>query len=142
MSHMIEEWLIYAASLLKLLAEGVSTLLIAIGLIAAVWSLLKPLVSETELNFTRTRLVFARYLVLALEFQLAADIVATAVAPTWEAIGKLAAIAVIRTVLNFFLVREMQQEAAEIEEEHRARQEAADVTNERRGTLEAGPARS
>lgn len=127
MSHMIEEWLIYGASFLKLIAEGASALLIAVGLVVAVWSLIKPLVSSTELNFTRTRLVFARYLVLALEFQLAADIVATAVAPTWEAIGKLAAVAIIRTVLNFFLVREMKEEAAEIEEEHRARQEAAEA---------------
>ena len=129
MSHVIEEWLIFGASFLKLIAEGVSALLIAIGLVAAVWSLVKPLVGSAELNFTRTRLVFARYLVLALEFQLAADIVATAVAPTWEAIGKLAAVAVIRTVLNYFLVREMKEEAAEIEAEHQARQEAAEMRN-------------
>lgn len=131
MSHLIEEWLIYGASFLKLIAEGISALLIAVGIAVALWSLIKPLIGSTELNFTRTRLVFARYLVLALEFQLAADIVATAVAPTWEAIGKLAALAVIRTVLNFFLVREMKEEAAEIEEEHRARQEAAEMQAER-----------
>ena len=142
MTHLIEEWLIFGASFLKLAAEGVSAFLIAVGIVVAVWSLVKPLVGRTELNFTRTRLVFARYLVLALEFQLAADIVATAVAPTWEAIGKLAAVAVIRTVLNYFLVREMKEEAAEIEEEHRARQEAADLAGERRGTLEAEGARS
>jgi uncharacterized membrane protein len=38
---------------------------------------------------------------------LAADILRTAVAPTWEDIGKLAAIAAIRTVLNYFLEREL-----------------------------------
>ena len=53
---------------------------------------------------------FAHYLALALEFQLAADILSTAVAPSWDRIGKLAAIAVIRTVLNYFLTREMAQE--------------------------------
>jgi uncharacterized membrane protein len=54
--------------------------------------------------------------VLALEFQLAADILSTAVAPTWEAIGKLAAIAVIRTVLNYFLTKEMEKEKTEVME--------------------------
>jgi hypothetical protein len=48
-------------------------------------------------NFIPIRLAFARYLTLALELQLAADILSTSVAPTWDRIGKLAAIAVIRT---------------------------------------------
>ena len=54
----------------------------------------------------------AGYLALALELQLACDILSTAVAPTWERIGKLAAIAVIRTALNFFLSREMREAQA------------------------------
>ena len=45
---------------------------------------------------------------VALKFQLGADILSTAVAPTWDAIGKLAAVAVIRTALNYFLSRDMQ----------------------------------
>lgn len=49
------------------------------------------------------RLRLGRWLVLALEFELAADILLTAVAPTWDEIGKLAAIVVLRTVLNYFL---------------------------------------
>ena len=47
---------------------------------------------------------------MALEFQLGADILSTAVAPTWNEIGKLGVIAVIRTTLNYFLSREMQEE--------------------------------
>ena len=54
------------------------------------------------------RLNLGRWLMLALEFTLAADIVATAVAPTWDDIGKLAAIATLRTALNFFLQREVE----------------------------------
>ena len=50
---------------------------------------------------------FARWLVAGLTFQLAADIVDTAIAPTWDEIGRLGAIAVIRTFLNFFLERDM-----------------------------------
>jgi len=39
---------------------------------------------------------------------LAADILATAIAPTWYDIGKLAAIATLRTALNYFLERELK----------------------------------
>ena len=52
-------------------------------------------------------------LALALEFLLAADIAATAVSPSWDAVGKLAAISAIRTFLNFFLEREVQELARE-----------------------------
>ena len=55
------------------------------------------------------RLTLARFLAIALEFQLGADILSTAVAPTWDAIGKLAAVAIIRTALNYFLSRDMQE---------------------------------
>ena len=53
------------------------------------------------------RLHLGKWLTLALEFTVAADIMRTAVAPSWEAIGKLGAIIALRTVLNFFLEREM-----------------------------------
>jgi uncharacterized membrane protein len=55
------------------------------------------------------RLIFASYLALALEFQLGADILSTAIAPGWDRIGKLGAIAVIRTALNHFLTREIRE---------------------------------
>jgi uncharacterized membrane protein len=48
---------------------------------------------------------FATWILLALEFALAADIVRTAVAPTWDDISKLAVIATIRTMLNYFLAK-------------------------------------
>lgn len=57
------------------------------------------------------RLTLARWLALALEFELAADILNTAVTPTWTDIEKLAAIATLRTALNYFLETELQQEA-------------------------------
>ena len=50
---------------------------------------------------------FARWLMGGLTFQLAADIVETAVAPSWDALGKFAAIAAIRTLLSFSLDRDM-----------------------------------
>ena len=56
-----------------------------------------------------------RSLALALEFLLGADILQTAVAPTWDDIGKLAAIAVLRTGLNYFLAVELKETKPEPE---------------------------
>ncbi len=55
------------------------------------------------------RLKLGRWLAVALEFELAADILRTAVAPTWTEIGQLAAIAVLRTALNYFLQQEIDK---------------------------------
>ncbi len=57
------------------------------------------------------RLTLGRWLALALEFELAANILRTAIAPTWNEIGQLAAIIVLRTALNFFLQREIDHAA-------------------------------
>lgn len=67
--------------------------------------------SATPEQKNEVRLTLARWLALALEFELAADILNTAVTPTWNDIEKLAAIATIRTALNYFLERELVQEA-------------------------------
>jgi len=53
------------------------------------------------------RLHLGRWLALGIEFELAADILRTAMTPTWNEIGQLAAIIVIRTALNFFLQKEI-----------------------------------
>jgi uncharacterized membrane protein len=54
------------------------------------------------------RIRFGSALTVALELLLGADILATAIAPTWDEIGKLASIAVLRTALNYFLERELK----------------------------------
>ena len=55
------------------------------------------------------RLRLGRWLAVALELELGADILRTAVAPTWDEIGQLAAIVVLRTALNFFLQKEIDK---------------------------------
>ncbi len=95
-------------------------MLIAIGVVVALVQLLRQLASHVRGEFTAIRLTLARYLALALEFQLAADILSTAIAPSWEQIGKPGAIAVIRTGLNFFLSKEMQNERDTRKAEKRA----------------------
>ncbi|MFC0388171.1 DUF1622 domain-containing protein [Muricoccus vinaceus] len=57
------------------------------------------------------RLRLGRWLALALEFELGADILRTAIAPTWSEIGQLAAIAAVRTALNYFLQKEIDKAA-------------------------------
>ncbi|MCM3817246.1 DUF1622 domain-containing protein [Streptomyces albidoflavus] len=66
-------------------------------------------------GFNRIRLSLGRFLALGLEFQLAGDVLRTAIAPSFDQIGQLAAIAAIRTGLNFFLGREIEAERREVE---------------------------
>lgn len=98
---------------LKLAVETIGALIIALGVVVAVSTFIRAWIVQRQPDFNKVRLSLARYLALALEFQLGADILSTAVAPSWDQIGKLGAIAVIRTVLNFFLMREMKEEELE-----------------------------
>jgi len=55
---------------------------------------------------------YARWLVGALSLQLAADIIETSISTSWDTIGRVASIAVIRTALNFFLDRDVEEKRA------------------------------
>jgi uncharacterized membrane protein len=100
---------------LRLLVEALGAMVIAAGIVIVVNALVRYMLSGGGGSFVPIRLAFARYLTLALELQLAADILSTSIAPTWDRIGKLAAIAVIRTALNYFLSRELKDETASAE---------------------------
>ncbi|MBC3989865.1 DUF1622 domain-containing protein [Streptomyces sp. AC563] len=106
-----------AIGLLVRLVESAGALIIFIG---AVWAFAQFVRAGMRgrgkvAGFNRIRLSLGRFLVLGLEFQLAGDVLRTAVAPSFAEIGQLAAIAAIRTALNYFLGREIAQERAEIE---------------------------
>jgi uncharacterized membrane protein len=106
------------ANYVALAAELCSVLCIAVGMVetlvqAAVVTAARKGASRQARKDLWAQ--FARWIVLALEFALAADIVRTAIAPTWDDIGRLAAIALIRTVLNYFLEKDMQEFAPETE---------------------------
>ncbi|WP_375417692.1 DUF1622 domain-containing protein [uncultured Hymenobacter sp.] len=105
-----EAAVIEAVQWLKLGVEMVGASIIALGILTAGGQFVAALARRRTADFTSIRLTLARYLALALEFQLGADILSTAIAPSWEQIGKLAAVAVIRTALNFFLSKEMNSE--------------------------------
>jgi uncharacterized membrane protein len=72
-------------------------------------------------SFVPVRLDLGRFLTLGLEFQLASDVLRTAIAPTFKEIGELAAVAAIRTALNFFLEREIRAERAEVDASDKVR---------------------
>lgn len=111
----LEEWVVQAVQWLRLGVETIGAVLVGIGVLLALAQLARVLASRRSGDFKTVRLTLARYLALALEFQLGADILSTAVAPSWDQIGKLGAIAVIRTGLNYFLAIEMREEARELE---------------------------
>ncbi len=98
---------------LRLFLETVGALVIAAGAVRGIGEFLSPRGGALKERFVLVRLTLARFLSLALEFQLAADILSTAIAPSWDQIGKLAAIAVIRTGLNYFLAKEAREIAQE-----------------------------
>ncbi|HEX8495040.1 MAG TPA: DUF1622 domain-containing protein [Pyrinomonadaceae bacterium] len=106
----IEATIVNAVQWLRLIVETIGASIIGLGVIIAAYQFVRALIPPQVESYNGIRLTLARYLVLALEFQVAADILSTAIAPSWDQIGKLGAIAAIRTLLNYFLIREMKEE--------------------------------
>jgi uncharacterized membrane protein len=95
---------------MRLVIEATGAAMVAFGFLVAIVQLVRTNLVGRSGEFNSVRLTLAKYLALALEFQLGADILSTAVSPSWDQIGKLAAIAVIRTGLNYFLTIEIREE--------------------------------
>jgi uncharacterized membrane protein len=89
--------------------EVVAALIIAYGAAEALIGLLRTARLWTHGGRKLVWHRFGMWLILGLEFMLAADIVRTAISPNWEQIGQLAAIAIIRTFLNFFLEKDIEK---------------------------------
>jgi len=89
--------------------EFTAVLCIVVGFVKTFILLLKSRQVNYSPLFNRLRLKFGGWLALALEFQLASDIIKTTVAPTYENLIQLGAIAIIRTFLNYFLSKELNE---------------------------------
>ena len=117
----MEELIKAAAAVLARLAEACGVLVIGCAVVRAlvlfVLNVFRGPVGEVPDE--AIRLSLGRSLALGLEFLLGADILNTAVAPSWEQVGLLAAIAAIRTGLNYFLQKELER-AADLEGKRRA----------------------
>ncbi|HET9086548.1 MAG TPA: DUF1622 domain-containing protein [Acidobacteriaceae bacterium] len=103
-------------NIIEYLARGVEFAAALIIGMAAIEATIKSLIlffrdSSRPEDKNGVRLTLGRWLAVGLEFELAADILNTAVTPTWSDILKLAAIATLRTALNYFLEREIRQES-------------------------------
>ena len=114
----MREWLVLLTEHAIVLIDLIALLVIVAGTLQALVGGARAMVSQNGHLRRDVWLRYGRWLVAGLTFQLAADIIETAITTDWEAIGRVAAIAVIRTVLNVFLerdlaeVRERQQESA------------------------------
>ncbi len=114
------------------LTEGSILLIDFLALIIVVYGTVEAFIHAARAAFLQRNpqyhliwMRYARWLVAALTFQLAADIIESALTPTWEDIGRLAAIAVIRTFLNYFLGRDLAEETEEVEKEETTRKQTA-----------------
>ncbi len=99
------------AGFIALAIEAAAVLVVSYGSLQALAGVVGTAFSRTadEMRGREIWLRFATWILLALEFALAADLVRTAVAPTWDDISKLAVIATIRTMLNYFLAKDIAE---------------------------------
>jgi uncharacterized membrane protein len=115
----MEELLIQVARVAEMFSEAAAVLVVTFGSVEAFVTLLRiavtPKVTHGERKAVWRR--FGMWLLLGLEFELAADIIGSVVSPTWQDIGELGAIAVIRTFLNYFLERDLEGAEDSIERE-------------------------
>lgn len=120
------EWISFFGEKAVEIINAMALLIIVAGtievLLTCVRSIFAP--SPTGSDLRDGYLRYARWLMAGLTFQLATDIVESALAPNWDDIGRLAAIAFIRTFLNFFLERD-------ILEARKARTEAQEMATQR-----------
>jgi uncharacterized membrane protein len=96
--------------LVKVTEVGAAAVIFSGAIVSFILFLYRGVLLREANSFVRVRLVLGRFLALGLEFQLASDLLRTAVAPSFEEIGKLAAVAAIRTALNYFLSQEIKSE--------------------------------
>jgi uncharacterized membrane protein len=107
----MREWLVIISEPAITLIDAIALLVILIGTIEVSVTVarasFKPLGDQLA---RQAWLRYARWLVAGLTFQLAADIIETSISTNWQTIGRVGAIAVIRTFLNYFLERDVEQQ--------------------------------
>ncbi len=105
----MKEWLAFLSERAITLIDAVALVVILIGTVEVIVGMVRLSFGTRSHELMRdTWLNYARWLVAALTFQLAADIIETSISSSWETIGRVGAIAVIRTFLNYFLDRDLE----------------------------------
>jgi len=114
----MEEFVALIARTAGTVIEGMAVLIVAFGSVDAFVRLMRVIVTPTATHGER-KAIWRRYgmwLVLGLEFELAADIIGSVLSPSWQELAQLGAIAVIRTFLNYFLEKDLESADAAAEE--------------------------
>jgi uncharacterized membrane protein len=120
----MKEWLTVIALNAVTVIHAMALLIVAFGTVQAFIRSIRAMFdpSPSGRHFHIGYVQYARWLVAGLTFQLGADIIETAFSPSWDEIGRLAAISMIRTFVNFFLERDMAAEEQREASSHRAAQ--------------------
>ena len=95
---------VYVSHVLEILAA----IIIALAVLRIIFQMYLLAARKPGMSHEKIRIQFGTSVAVALELLLGADVLATAVTPSWNDIGQLAAIAIIRTALNYFLARELK----------------------------------
>jgi uncharacterized membrane protein len=114
----VEELFRYWAGYAALGLEAIAVILIAFGGAEAAIGVVRPTVIGRRRPFYGKKLAWVRFgvwLLIGLEFELGADVIRSAISPSWRQLGQLAAIAAIRTFLNFFLEKDIEKYAEDAE---------------------------
>lgn len=105
----MKQWLIFATENAIVIIDAMAFVIVVIGTVEAFFSGVRAMLSTPDGHERRDIwLRYARWLVAGLTFQLAADIIETSITTDWQAVGRIAAIALIRTFLNYFLDRDLE----------------------------------
>ena len=107
----MEEMLLAVSRFVALAIDAMAVAIVSYGAVEAFIRLVRIGVAPSASHGARKQIWqrFGVWLLLGLEFELAADIIRTVVSPTWQDIGELAAIAAIRTFLNYFLEKDVER---------------------------------
>jgi uncharacterized membrane protein len=105
------EWLHLVTKYAVVIIDAMALIIVVVGTVEAFFTGLRAAFRAPTANrqLRQVWLRYGRWLVAGLTFQLAADIIGTSIAPTWQEVGQLGAIAAIRTFLNFFLERDLAE---------------------------------
>lgn len=106
----MKAWLTEITEFAIVLIDAMALIVILVGTVGAFAETVKALLfRRLPVQRRNIWLRYARWLVAGLTFQLAADIIESSIAMSWDALGRLAAVAVIRTFLNYFLERDLEE---------------------------------
>jgi uncharacterized membrane protein len=104
----MRDWLVIATNYAVTIIDWLALILIVVGAIEAFFRGLRTMFASPDGHHERdVWLRLGRWLVAGLTFQLAADVLETAITTGWDEVARLAAIAAIRTFLNYFLERDL-----------------------------------